>query len=90
MTMGLGICLIGTMVVSGKEKGNTDECDGSTPKAQFVVDAGAEKKSVLIDYTVWEALLTLLEDLENIEEIRHLRNAGEEVISWEQAKSNCE
>ena len=55
-------------------------------KAQFVVDAGGEKKSVLLAYTTWEALLTLLEDLEYIEEIRHLRDADEEVISWEQAK----
>ena len=35
---------------------------------------------------VYEVLLTLLEDLEDIEEIRHLRDADEEVISWEQAK----
>ncbi len=55
-------------------------------KAQFVVDADGEKKSVLLDYTAWEALLTLLEDLEDIEEIRQLRDAGEEVMSWEQAK----
>ena len=55
-------------------------------KVQFVVDADGEKKSVLLDYTTWEALLTLLEDLQDIEEIRHLRDAGEEVIPWEQAK----
>ncbi len=55
-------------------------------KAQFVVDANGEKKSVLIDYTAWKALPTLLEDLQDIEEIRHLRDAGEEVIPWEQAK----
>ena len=35
---------------------------------------------------VYEALLTLLEDLKDAEEIRHLRDAGEEVIPWEQAK----
>ena len=29
MTMGLGICLIGMMVVADKE-GNNDECDGYT------------------------------------------------------------
>lgn len=40
---------------------------------------------MLLDYTAWEALLTLLGDLEDIEEIRHLRDAGEEVIPWEQA-----
>ena len=35
---------------------------------------------------VYEVLLTLLEDLEDSEEIRYLRDTGEEVISWEQAK----
>ncbi len=55
-------------------------------KAQFVVDAGGEKKSVLLDYTTWEALLILLEDLEDAEEIHHFRDADEEIIPWEQAK----
>ena len=36
-------------------------------------------------YAVYEVLLTLLEDLEDIEEMCHLRDAGEEVIPWEQA-----
>ena len=31
--------------------------------AQFVVDADANKKAVVLDYTIWEELLTLLEDL---------------------------
>ena len=55
-------------------------------EAQFIVDADGKKKSVLLDYTAWEELLTLLEDLEDSEEIRYLRDTGEEVISWEQAK----
>ena len=45
------------------------------------------KKAVVLDYTVWEELLTLLEDLEDAEEIRRLREAGEEAIPWEQAKA---
>ena len=53
---------------------------------EFVVDAKGNKKAVLLDYKVWEELLTLLEDLEDAEEIRRLRKAEEEVISWEQAK----
>ena len=56
-------------------------------KAQFVVDADGKKQSVLIDYAAWETVLTLLEDLRDAEEIRQLRNAGEEVISWERAKA---
>ena len=56
-------------------------------KAQFVVDADGKKQSVLIDYAAWETVLTLLADLQDAEEIRQLRNAGEEVISWERAKA---
>ncbi len=56
-------------------------------KAEFVVDAQGKKKAVLLDYQVWEALLALLEDWEDAEEIRRLREAGEEAIPWEQAKA---
>jgi hypothetical protein len=53
---------------------------------RFVVDADGNKKAVLLDYSLWKELLIQLEDLEDAEEIRCLREAGEEVISWEQAK----
>ena len=43
--------------------------------------------AVLLDYTVWEELLTMLEDWEDAEEVRNLREAGEEAIPWEQAKA---
>ena len=56
-------------------------------KAQFVVDASGNRKAVLLDYTVWEELLTLLEDGEDSDEIRRLREAGEQAISWEEAKA---
>lgn len=55
--------------------------------AEFVVDAQGNKKAALLDYKVWEELLTLLEDREDAEEIRRLRQAGEEALSWEQAKA---
>ncbi len=55
--------------------------------AQIVMDASGEKKSVLLDYAVWEELLTLLEDLEDAEEIHRLREAGEEAIPWKKAKT---
>ena len=55
--------------------------------AEFVVDANGNKRAVLLDYKVWEELLTLLEDWEDTEEIRRLREAGEETVPWEQAKS---
>jgi len=55
--------------------------------AEFVVDAYGNKRAVLLDYKVWEELLTLIEDWEDAEEIRRLREVGEEAIPWEQAKS---
>ena len=56
-------------------------------KAQFVVDASGNRKAVLLDYAAWEELLTLLEDWEDSDEIRRLREAGEQTISWEEAKA---
>lgn len=53
---------------------------------EFLVDASGNKKAVLLDYKVWEKLLTELEDIEDAEEIQRLREVGEEAIPWEQAK----
>lgn len=53
---------------------------------EFLVDASENKKAVLLDYKVWEKLLTELEDIEDAEEIQRLREVGEEAIPWEQAK----
>jgi len=58
--------------------------------AEFVVDAQGNRRAVLLDYKVWEKLLTLLEDWEDAEEIRRLREAGEEAIPWEQAKAELQ
>jgi hypothetical protein len=55
--------------------------------AQFIVDADGNKKAVVLDYQIWKHLLTLLEDLEDAEEIRYLRELGEEVIPWEVSRT---
>ncbi len=55
--------------------------------AEFVTDAQGNRKAVLLDYQVWERLLVLLEEWEDAEEIRRLREADEEVLSWEDAKT---
>ncbi len=54
---------------------------------EFVVDNRGHKKAVLLDYAMWEELLALLEDWADAEEIRRLREAGEEAIPWEEAKA---
>jgi hypothetical protein len=55
--------------------------------AQFIVDAAGNKRAVVLDYRIWEHLVTMLENLEDAEEIQYLRDLGEEVIPWEQAKA---
>lgn len=48
--------------------------------AQFLVDTNGNKQAVVLGFDLWEELLTLLEDLEDSEEIQHLRESGEESI----------
>ncbi len=55
--------------------------------AKYLIDESGKKKAVLLDLAVWEELLTLLEDNEDAEEIRQLREAKQEYVPWEQAKS---
>ena len=60
-------------------------------QAQFLVDADGNRKAVVLDYSLWEDLLTLLEDLEDADEIRRLREAGEDeqAIAWEPDRRAC-
>jgi hypothetical protein len=43
---------------------------------------------VLVDLDVWEQILTLLEDLEDAEEIRRARAEDEETIPWGQVRTD--
>ena len=56
-------------------------------KVEFVVDVEGQKKAVMLDYSIWEDLLSLLEDIEDIAEVEDSRNNGEEMISWDEAKA---
>ena len=55
--------------------------------AWFVVDADGTKKAVVLEYALWEELSSVLEDVEDAEELDLLRESGEETVSWEQAKA---
>jgi PHD/YefM family antitoxin component YafN of YafNO toxin-antitoxin module len=55
---------------------------------QYVVDSDGHKSAVLVDLDVWEQILTLLEDLEDAEEIRRAREEDEETVPWEQVKAD--
>ncbi len=54
--------------------------------AQFVVDADGHKKAVMVNLEVWEELLTMLEDIEDAQDVKRLRVLKEEAIPWGQAK----
>ena len=55
-------------------------------RTQFVVNAKGQKTAVVLDYTLWEELMTILEDVEDAEELRQLQAADLEMVPWEQAK----
>ncbi len=59
-------------------------------RVQFVVDAEGHKSAVILNVDDWEQLLTLLEDLEDAEEIRRAGAEAEEAIPWEQAKAELD
>ena len=54
---------------------------------QFVVDAEGKRQAVQLPLTLWEELVTLLEDIEDAEELEKLDTKDGEIIEWEQAKS---
>lgn len=57
-------------------------------KAQFVVDARGNRQAVLVDYRLWEELLTLLEDQEDAEEIRRHREAERKLSPGNRQRSS--
>ncbi len=48
-------------------------------RVQFVVDNGGNRTAVVLDYEDWEELMTLLEDIEDAEELS--RSADSENLS---------
>jgi hypothetical protein len=53
---------------------------------KFVVNPKGKKSAVLVDIDIWEQIVTLLEDIEDVEEIKKARMVGEETVSWNVAK----
>lgn len=58
--------------------------------AEFVVNADGEKKAVMLNFSVWEDLLNLLEDIEDSAEIESIKASGEQPVSWKQAKAELQ
>jgi len=55
--------------------------------AEFVVDREGQKKAVMLDFSVWEGLLELLEDIEDSAEIESIKASGEKPVLWQAAKA---
>jgi hypothetical protein len=58
--------------------------------ARFVVDAGGNRQAVQLDLETWEAVLKLLEDLEDAAEMRQARQEEDDLIPWEEVKAGYE
>ncbi len=54
---------------------------------QFVVNSQGEKSGVVIDMELWDEILTLLEDLEDADEIQQAHELDEESVPWEKVKA---
>jgi hypothetical protein len=57
---------------------------------KFVVNPKGKKFAVLVDIDIWEQIVTLLEDIEDAEEIKQARTLREEIIPWETAKKELD
>jgi hypothetical protein len=55
--------------------------------ARFVVGADGEKQAVILDVAVWEELVTMMEDLEDAEEMQQARQVDEDLVPWEQVQA---
>jgi hypothetical protein len=49
---------------------------------KFVVDPNGQQSAVMVDMEVWEQIVTLLEDVEDAEEIKKSRSVKEESAPW--------
>jgi PHD/YefM family antitoxin component YafN of YafNO toxin-antitoxin module len=56
-------------------------------KVQFVVDNQGHQSAVLLGLKDWEQVLTLLEDMEDAQDILEAREEQEEEVLWEQVKT---
>ena len=59
-------------------------------KVKFVINPSGKKSAVMVDLDVWEQIITMLEDLEDAEEIKQARSVGEEAVPWNIAKKDLD
>jgi hypothetical protein len=55
-------------------------------KVKFVINPSGKKSAVIVDLDIWEQIVSMLEDLEDAEEIKQAKMVREETIPWKVAK----
>jgi hypothetical protein len=50
-----------------------------------VINPDGKKSAVMVDLDVWEQITTMLEDLEDAEEMKQARTVHEETVYWNAA-----
>ena len=53
---------------------------------RFVVNPSGQKSAVMVDLDIWEQIVSMLEDLEDAEEMKQAKMVHEETIPWNAAK----
>ncbi|MCI0555721.1 MAG: hypothetical protein L0287_32645 [Anaerolineae bacterium] len=59
-------------------------------KVKFVISPSGKKSAVIVDLDSWEQIITLLEDLEDTEEMKQAKMVHEETIPWETVKKDLD
>jgi hypothetical protein len=57
---------------------------------RFVVNPSGQKSAVMVDLDVWEEIVSMLEDLEDAEEMKQAKMVHEETIPWGIAKKDLD
>jgi len=55
-------------------------------KVKFVINPSGKKSAVMVDLDIWEQIVSLLEDLEDAEEMKQSKMVREETVPWDLAK----
>jgi PHD/YefM family antitoxin component YafN of YafNO toxin-antitoxin module len=53
---------------------------------KFVINSNGQKSAVMVDLDIWEQIVSMLEDLEDAEEMKQAKMVREETVPWNVAK----
>ena len=59
-------------------------------KVKFVISPTGKKSAVVVDLEIWEQIVTMLEDLEDAEEMKQMRAVSEETVPWNEVKKDLD